>query len=92
MISQDLMQATLVSFYGNKLKELEKFILACQKRIIEIIGTSFLPYELEQVHGTIIGLEGYRVADKIQNASFETNLLQTRMVDPAVFLEFYSTS
>ena len=47
-----------------------------------------MPYELEQVHGTVIGLEGYRVADKIQNASFETNLLQTRMVDPAVFLEF----
>ena len=88
MISQDLMQATLVSFYGNKPKELEKFILACQKRIIEIIGTSFLPYELEQVHGTIIGLEGYRFADKIQNASFETNLSQRRMVDPAVFLEF----
>lgn len=88
MISHDLMQATFVSCYGKKPKELEKFILVCQKKIIEIIGTSFLSYELEQVHGTIIGLEGYRVADKIKNANFETNLSQTRLVDPAVFLEF----
>jgi len=88
MISHDLMQATLVSFYGKKPKELEKFILACQKKMIEIIGTSFLPYELEQVHGTIIGLEGYRFEDKIKNANYETCLSQTRWVDPAVFLEF----
>ena len=40
------------------------------------------------MHGTIIGLEGYRIADKIKNANFESYLRQTRLVDPSALLEF----
>jgi len=85
---KDKMQATLVSFYGKKQEELGAFILACQNQILQTVGVSFLPYQLEQVHGTIIGLEGYRIADKIKNTNFETYLSQSRLIDPGVFLEF----
>lgn len=88
MIIPGRMQLTLVSYYGGKPEELERFVLACQNKIIATIGASFLPYPLEQVHGTIIGLEGYRVADKIKNANFDIHLSQTRLVDPSEFLAF----
>lgn len=88
MIIPGWMQATLVSYYGEKPAELESFILSCQNKILETIGASFLPYELEQVHGTIVGLEGHRFANKIKNANFESHLSQTRLVDPAEFLKF----
>ena len=88
MIIFGKMQATLVAFYGKKNNDLEAFISACQNKILETIGSSFLPYSLEQVHGTIIGLEGYRIADKIKNANFESYLRQTRLVDPSALLEF----
>lgn len=82
------MQATLVAFYGKKNNDLEAFISACQNKILETIGSSFLPYSLEQVHATIIGLEGYRIADKVKNTNFENYLGQTRLVDPSTLLEF----
>ncbi len=88
MIVQDKMQATLVSFYGKKQEALKNFIVACQDKVLETIGGSFLPYEIEQVHGTIIGLEGVRYAGKIKNANFEVSLEQERLVDLATLLAF----
>jgi hypothetical protein len=88
MIIPGIMQATLTSFYGDKSSELETFIFACQNKILGVIGASFLPYPFEQVHATIIGLEGFRITDKIKNGNFESNLAETRLVDPSKFLQF----
>jgi hypothetical protein len=92
MMVPDKMQATLVSFYGKKPEPLKNFIVACQNKVLEAIGGSFLPYELEQVHGTIIGLEGVRDAEKIKNANFEASLAQERWIDPIELLTFLQSN
>ncbi|MBZ5619610.1 MAG: hypothetical protein LAQ69_12940 [Acidobacteriia bacterium] len=51
-------QVTLVSLYGQKRKELAEFAQRCT----DIIATSplrrvFRPYRLEQIHGTLVGME-----------------------------------
>lgn len=92
MIVPNKMQATLVSFYGKKPEALKSFIVACQDKVLETIGGSFLPYEIDQVHGTIIGLEGTRDAGKIKNANFEGSLAKERWVDPVELLAFLQSN
>ncbi|NET52120.1 MAG: hypothetical protein F6K09_26535 [Merismopedia sp. SIO2A8] len=50
-------QVTLISLYGEKSLELVNLIRHCQKMIAGITGIEFIPYELPQVHATILGLE-----------------------------------
>jgi hypothetical protein len=50
-------QATLVALYGAKHDALEMLIERCWEKIAEILGSSFCPYDLNQVHATIVGLE-----------------------------------
>ena len=65
------MQATLVAFYGyNKPDEFLHLIYECQKKVGTLLGGSFNTYPLEQVHATIIGLEGSSCADKVFNLNF----------------------
>jgi len=52
-----LRQATLVSFHGPKPSGLEQQFLKCQEMIRETPGIDFQPYDVDQIHGTIIGLE-----------------------------------
>jgi hypothetical protein len=51
------MQLTLVSHYGEKPSEFAAMIRELQDRVSVSLGESFHPYAVEQVHGTIIGLE-----------------------------------
>lgn len=64
------MQATLVSFYGEKPKKFVKLIHDCQNKISESLRSAYTPYQLDQVHATIVGLEGHRHSKKILNANF----------------------
>jgi hypothetical protein len=50
-------QLTLVSHYGTKSPDLIQFIKMLQNKLSENLLSSFRPYEIDQVHGTIIGLE-----------------------------------
>ncbi|NER30658.1 MAG: hypothetical protein F6J89_24335 [Symploca sp. SIO1C4] len=50
-------QVTLISLYGEKSLELVNLIRHCQKMIAGITGIEFIPYELPQIHATILGLE-----------------------------------
>lgn len=50
-------QATLVTAYGPKPAHLSALLLECQRMLTEALGDSFQPYELSQIHATIIGLE-----------------------------------
>ncbi len=52
-----LRQATLVAFHGPKPSGLEQLFLKCQDMILETQGIDFRPYDVDQIHGTIIGLE-----------------------------------
>ena len=62
------MQVTLVGFYGeDKPAELAQLIIYLQDMLVSALGSGFRSYELRQVHGTLVGLEGYRVGTAIQN-------------------------
>jgi hypothetical protein len=61
------MQVTLASHYGPKPAGLAALIRACQDQLHQALGDSFRPYRLEQVHATIVGLEGCRMGEKILN-------------------------
>jgi hypothetical protein len=77
------MQVTLVCFYGpEKPAELAQLITALQDNLASALGSGFRSYQLEQVHGTLVGLEGRRVGAAIQNQG--SGLL----VDPARLLSF----
>jgi hypothetical protein len=64
------MQLTLVSHYGKKPPALERLLRELQDLLSGTLGQGFHPYALEQVHGTIIGLEGSRIGDQIRGANF----------------------
>jgi hypothetical protein len=81
------MQVTLVSHYGEKPEELSGLIHYCQRLLSRSLGNGFRPYQLEQVHGTIIGLEGHQVAGTIVNRN-SADLGSPTHVDPAALLSF----
>ncbi|MCB0630202.1 MAG: hypothetical protein R2824_25375 [Saprospiraceae bacterium] len=51
------MQLSLVSYYGEKPESLRRLILSLQQQLSRDLGEAFRPYALEQVHGTITGIE-----------------------------------
>ena len=74
---------SLVAFYGDKppqltnlIKELQTCLLSC-----ESIEDKFIPYQLEQVHGTIIGCEGRKAKSGIISQWFEKHRQKTRYID-----------
>ncbi len=48
---------SLVALYGPKPDDLSWLIKQCQDQIAKMAGRSFHPYDLEQIHATIIGLD-----------------------------------
>ena len=75
------MQLTLVSHYGEKPPDCARRIRELQQSLDEAVGASFRPYRVEQVHETIVGLEGVRVGDQIQNENFRRLRHEDRLVD-----------
>ncbi len=61
------MQVTLVAHYGDKPRALSAVVRHLQGKLQELLGPAFRAYELEQVHGTIIGLEGCRAGPRVMN-------------------------
>jgi hypothetical protein len=58
---------TLVAFYGPKPEPLAQLVDATQSILHSELGPAYFPYATEQVHATIIGLEGWRVGMDIMN-------------------------
>src|SRR5262249_6808058 len=56
-------QATLVAHYGRKPSNVEALVRRLQRGLADSLGSAFRSYDLAQVQGTIVGLEGCRVAD-----------------------------
>ena len=65
-----MMQLTLVSHYGPKPPEFARLITDLQEALSRQAGGVFQPYALEQVHATLIGLEGRRIGDKVRGENF----------------------
>jgi hypothetical protein len=82
------MQVTLVSFYSEKSGKVMEFIRLCQDNISKLLLSAFHPYEMEQVHATIIGLEGCRLGDKIKNENFQSFCKEERFVSAIELLDF----
>ena len=75
------MQASIVALYGPKTDAFGSFLTDCQDTVAEIIGPQFRRYEIDQVHGTLIGLE----RDASHRESFRNlNYWQKRRVDVAM--------
>ena len=56
-----------VAFYGPKTGRLRELLTGVQALIAEHVGTGFRPYTLEQVHATLIALNGVRAGGAIVN-------------------------
>jgi hypothetical protein len=84
-------QVTLVALYGEKPTALSELIIACQKQISAHLGNNFQPYEIEQVHATIVGLERVSGSGSF-NLNFARHRNQEKLMDLAGLLSLIRTS
>lgn len=82
------MQLSIISHYGEKSLELINLISMLQSKLSESLGFAFKPYEMDQVHGTIIRLEGTFTDKGILNKWFKENRHEDRYMKPERLLEF----
>jgi hypothetical protein len=56
-----------VAFYGPKTGRLRELLTGVQAQVAEHVGNDFRPYTLDQVHATLIALNGVRAGGTIVN-------------------------
>jgi hypothetical protein len=84
-------QLALVAFYREKPAALGQLIQSCQEQLQRSLGSAFQPYELAQVHATILGLE--RIGDGLgHNYNFANLRGEQRTMDLAGLLDFIGTT
>lgn len=79
-------QLTLVAFYGAKPPEFSDYIRSCQHMAAAALGDRFRPYDLRQVHATIIGLEHHEDSPG-ENACFRRLRGRRAAMDTRGFLD-----
>ena len=74
---------SLVAFYGDKPPQLKSLIQKLHACLLdcELIQDKFIPYQLEQVHGTIIGCEGEKNKSGVISQWFKEHRQKTRYID-----------
>ena len=74
---------SLVAFYGHKPVELINLIQKLQEHLANhpLVQDQFIPYQIEQVHGTIIGCEGFPTESGIISKWFHELRQETRYID-----------
>lgn len=74
---------SLVAFYGDKPPQLVALIQKLQTYLAkgELTKNCFIPYQLEQVHATIIGCEGLKTESGIIDKWFYECRQETRYID-----------
>ena len=75
------MDVTLVAYYGDKPTLIAKLIQDAISELSNLLGGGFSPYSLQQVHGTIIGLEGRRADKHIINTNYSEIRNELRSLD-----------
>jgi hypothetical protein len=66
------MQATIVAHYGPKPDAVATWLTGCLGMLRALVGTHFEGYEIDQIHGTLIGLErDDRHAGTFRNRNFQ---------------------
>ena len=68
----NLPNVSLIAFYGNKPPQLTSLIKELQAYLAnhQLTREKFFPYQLEQIHGTIIGCEGLKTESGVINKWF----------------------
>lgn len=84
-------QVTLISLYGEKSRELVNLIYQCQKMIAGITGIDFTPYDLPQIHATIVGLEQV-IGTPMHNLNLAKYQSLSKKMDVYSFLDWLKTS
>jgi hypothetical protein len=81
-IESGKMDLTLVAYYGEKSSEFSDLIEAVQKKIRESLPPdTFCAYQPQQVHATIIGLEGRRVGGHVINTTYVERRHELRAIN-----------
>ena len=80
---------SLVAFYGDKPVGLVNLISKLQTHLTNhsLLGDKFIPYQLEQVHGTIIGCEGYKTDLGIVSRWFKERRQVNKHIDLSGLLD-----
>lgn len=86
------MPATIVAYYGQKPAPLQHLILAVQTQLAQMLGRAFHPYAIEEVHATLIGLEGCRIGATLYNSNFQSLRHEQRVMNLAGVLELFCQS
>jgi len=79
-------QLTLISLYGSKTGNLAAAIARCQEIADRTVGAAFTPYDMHQIHATIIGLERHH--PPADNANFSKHRDHDVAMDFAGFLAY----
>lgn len=81
---------SLVAFYGNKPPQLLALIQQLQDFLIHSNKIrEFVPYETEQVHGTIIGCEGFKTESGIVSKWFDRCKQTNKAIDFAGLVNYF---
>lgn len=75
------MDVTLVAYYGDKPPLIAQLISNAISELSSLLGNGFVPYALQQVHATIIGLEGRRTDQHIINTNYAELCDEPRPMD-----------
>lgn len=89
LVVPDFPNISLVALYGEKNLGLRTMIQKLQVYLTkhELID-SFTPYQLDQVHGTIIGCEGIRTKLGIANKWYGDRRQETRYIDISGLIDY----
>ena len=81
---------SLVSFYGHKPESLINLIQRLQAAIAQhnLVQDQFIPYQLEQVHATMIGCEGIITESGITSHWFHHQRQEERYIDFAGLINY----
>jgi hypothetical protein len=85
------MNLTLAAYYGEKPEHLAELIRWCQTSVAKEVPRAFRPYELGQVHATIVGLEGMRKDAEVFNTNYD-KLGQRRSMNLKAALDFLNST
>ena len=88
----DVPGVSLVAYYGKKPLALQQLIIELQQLLEEHFSKSFLAYELEQVHATIIGCEGVKTDSGIINKWFYRLRNEIKYLDSSGLLDYLLNS
>ncbi|MEY2859458.1 MAG: hypothetical protein RLZZ74_3771 [Cyanobacteriota bacterium] len=81
---------SLVAFYGDKPDAFASLIQKLQTYLAnhQLLQAKFIPYQLAQVHGTIIGCEGWKTNAGVINQWFQEKRQSTRYIDFAGLINY----